>query len=1479
MREEEASHPLSEGQEGRLSQMEDDAADSDFVPGTEEKPQRVSAMRSDRQLSLELLSPSPSPIRSSHPTSSPPQSLSQPIPPYQPQPPSIPQADSLPSEQSSSSSETPSQADREALQKAQAEACDDWLRQWQSSRYAHRQPLRWVYAPLSAGQAAAVSSFVHVLSVPPPSPAELEATWLRFSLPPVVNTEPFFSSLPHYTHHLQSSSAQLAIAHYQSSFASSSSTSAPRSLVQPPPEAVEYLPPFQPLFLSPALPSPPSLNFRPVPPFCPLSLPPLPCFQPRHLQFPCPPVSAQTRIMEYCIPPPSRQQLEAALRAEEQTGNEAQRGSQSSSSSQSSPAVAQRSSPVEQRSAVDAAEEDEEDEGEAVGLPDAEAELLRPASPKHEENFLSTLSYFLPPSGRQRNRLRQPAGPALPSSGSGSSPSKKRARDAEPSASSVSPPPPPLETPELKRPKPLFNLNNNESPARPFLSPKHGQASQLSSSAGESTSLPTFAPTAAQPSASSSEDRQHLSILAVEAHACSRGELLPDPRMDPVCAIVVAVRWDVHGRDDERQEMHCVLLCPFLPQHSAMPAALPSPTLCPPLPFPSSVSCRLFASEAALYSAFISLVRRVDPDLVYSYEIQKNGLGYLAERGRYIGLDLCTELSRVRRDDSRQQWKQRQDGARAGNEPAASAPPPSVQPSTSPPVGPAAAPPAAEGAVEGFASDAGLTSDNAAVRYAFNHSSGLIIAGRIVLNLWRMMRDELKLNIYTYENVCAHVLGLRLPHFTSQVRTRWWKQGLRAWNESREQQQQQQQAAGRGAAAGGRDEGVVGTGGVYRVLCYYLDRCVRSLQLTDCLDLIGRTAELARVFGIKFYSVLDRGSQYRVESMMLRVAKPLNFVLASLSPEQRARQAGMEVIPLVMEPVSRLYVDPVVVLDFQSLYPSMMIAHNICFSTCLGKLPPLRPQGAAAAAEEQVAHQLGGLTVSRSASLLSSLLASSADSLWVSPSGTVFTTPAVRQGVLPLLLRDILQTRVMVKQTMRRAELLHDRPMQRVLNARQFGLKLISNVTYGYTAAGYSGRMPCAEIADAIVSAARLTLEKAVERVEGNRDWAARVVYGDTDSLFVLLEGRTLEQAMRIGREIADDVTRLSPSPVRLQMEKVYMPCMLVAKKRYVGIKHEPGGGAGVLEAKGIEMVRRDGCPALVRIQEKALRLLFQHKDVSLVRRYVERQWSRLYSGQLSVRDCIFAKEVRLGTYKVMPLAAIVATNSIKQDARSAPLYGERVEYVVIDAEGSRLMDKAASPQELLRQPSRCRISASYYIEKQLIPPLSRLFDLLGVSVASWYAQWPRPRRKLYATPLSEAEMAAAAASKGLSVAAGLGVGGRKRTIDHYYASQHCPGCDAVTTRGYCDKCRRDVSGLVLKERLQRRDVEERLQQLQRICRDCIGDGYIGVRAGEEASRLYPLEVECESRDCPVLFRRHEVREQSREVEHRTRLLAEVIRW
>jgi DNA polymerase zeta len=109
----------------------------------------------------------------------------------------------------------------------------------------------------------------------------------------------------------------------------------------------------------------------------------------------------------------------------------------------------------------------------------------------------------------------------------------------------------------------------------------------------------------------------------------------------------------------------------------------------------------------------------------------------------------------------------------------------------------------------------------------------------------------------------------------------------------------------------------------------------------------------------------------------------------------------------------------------------------------------------------------------------------------------MYAKPHLRRGLLGRMLKELLETRVMVKQSMkgvkddkaRHAVALQYKlirltaqfslqALRRVLDARQLGLKFISNVTYGYTSATFSGRMPAVEIADSIVQSGRETLEK-----------------------------------------------------------------------------------------------------------------------------------------------------------------------------------------------------------------------------------------------------------------------------------------------------------------------------------------------------------------------------------------------------------------
>lgn len=671
-------------------------------------------------------------------------------------------------------------------------------------------------------------------------------------------------------------------------------------------------------------------------------------------------------------------------------------------------------------------------------------------------------------------------------------------------------------------------------------------------------------------------------------------------------------------------------------------------------------------------------------------------------------------------------------------------------------------------------------------KWGFNHTSTIRITGRHMINIWRAMRGELNLLQYTLENVAFHLLHRRVPHFTWTDLTKWYTNGKP------------------------RD--------LAKVVSHYMSRAQLDLEILEKNEIIPRTSEQARLLGVDFFSVFSRGSQYKVESLMFRIAKPENFMLVSPSRKQVGGQNALECLPLVMEPQSAFYNSPLLVLDFQSLYPSVMIAYNYCYSTFLGRIVNWRGT-----------NKMGFSEYKRQQRLLELLK----DHINISPNGMMFTKPEIRRSLLAKMLGEILETRVMVKSGMKIDK--DDKALQRLLNNRQLALKLIANVTYGYTSASFSGRMPCSEIADSIVQTARETLEKAIALIHSVKRWGAEVVYGDTDSLFIYLKGRTKDQAFDIGEEIAKTITNMNPRPVKLKFEKVYHPCVLLAKKRYVGFKYEHRNQVEPdFDAKGIETVRRDGTPAEQKIEEKALKLLFRTADLSQVKSYFQGECEKIMKGSVSIQDFCFAREVKLGTYSDKgppPPGALISTKRMLEDARAEPQYGERVPYVVITgAPGARLIDRCVAPEELLENDTS-ELDAEYYISKNLIPPLERIFNLVGANVRNWYDEMPKVQR----IRRVDANLQLLGQSKDLM----------SKTLESYLKTSLCLVCkEKLEFEGaICPKCMADkpLSLLSLRQRLN--NEERKTLDIQKVCQSCSG--------------LSPVdEVRCDSKDCPVFYTR-----------------------
>ncbi|CAE7435480.1 REV3 [Symbiodinium natans] len=793
-----------------------------------------------------------------------------------------------------------------------------------------------------------------------------------------------------------------------------------------------------------------------------------------------------------------------------------------------------------------------------------------------------------------------------------------------------------------------------------------------------------------------------------------------------------------------------------------------------PLEVDPKVLVKEVASEQDVFVTLADIFREADPSVVMGYDIVKGSLGRLISRAQELGIRGFPEaLARAA------------SSARHGAPQALQATAMSSQVADIP------------------GSPAEQTGAPRKLYPPEQVSGGLELPGRLVLNVWRVLRGEAKLPTSSLHTAAQILLGEILPFLPPEALARRWRSSV---------PHRRREAA-------------------ETLLC----KAKCSLRLLDALNVLPRAAETARMLGIDVLSVLSRGSQYRVEGLLTRAAHQERMLLLSPSRSQVAGQRGAECIPLVMEPRSGFYFDPVVVLDFQSLYPSIIIAYNLCFSTCAGRLQDIGAEG-----------RLGVLEAYRQTGLR-------LQDVFVTPNEAVFVKRAKKPGILPRMLHEILQTRIMVKKALKalQKDTGDAEARARLLDARQFGLKMIANVTYGYTGASFSGRMPCVELADAIVQTARRTLERAVRWVEKEVP-GAEVLYGDTDSMFVRLPGRSKDEAFKEGARIAREVTSHNPTPVELQMDKVYWPCCLASKKRYVGHAWtSPSDAAPVFDAKGIETVRRDQCTATQHMLRGALEVFFESRgNLSILKQYIRRHVDRIREGRFNLQDFIFHHEVRPpDEYKGHgPLAA----QAVRRSGVSWPSPGERFSFVIAEGPpGSRLADVAVVPGEVtggrpLQAPEAeagrtpLFLNVEYYLERQIGPALHRLFMLVRgpnglqgqVDIRRWIAEGPRPRRRDVAAISMRSSLFSASAMLS-SMAAG-------------FICQACgqkTGARISGTVGLCGQCQRGGAVERLLEGMSQRGYwEKRVQGCREMCMRC--------------SNSTDIEEDCRSIYCTVFFRK-----------------------
>ena len=458
---------------------------------------------------------------------------------------------------------------------------------------------------------------------------------------------------------------------------------------------------------------------------------------------------------------------------------------------------------------------------------------------------------------------------------------------------------------------------------------------------------------------------------------------------------------------------------------------------------------------------------------------------------------------------------------------------------------------------------------------------------------------------------------------------------------------------------------------------YCLKDTELPIRIMEKLCTFENLVEMAKATWVPLSFLSERGQQIKVMSQIARKARELNFMIPTLFEKiEQPKYEGAT----VLEAQTGAYYKPITALDFASLYPSIMMAHNLCYSTLV-----MNPKYLGLPGVEYETH--GEFTFAQNVCSL-----------------------------LPAVLSDLKKFRKKAKEDMKKFPHMYN-----IYNGKQLAYKISMNSVYGFTGAA-NGMLPCVAIASTTTRRGRQMIQESKEYVEENFP-GAKVRYGDTDSIMVEFDvgDRTgkdaIEYSWLLGERASKQVTQLFKKPNDLELEKVYCPYFLYSKKRYAAKKWTHNGTECVfdeIDIKGLQVVRRDNCPFTRETCERLIDMILESSDPKPPLDYIEERKKQLLGGQISMNKLILSK--RLGdSYKNQNLAHVVVRNKMRERAPgSEPQSGDRVQFVIVEHPNKRakMYEKSEDPNWVTEHPE-IRLDYQYYLKHNFETPVSDLLEPL----------------------------------------------------------------------------------------------------------------------------------------------------------------------
>uniref|UniRef100_UPI00358F10A1 DNA polymerase alpha catalytic subunit n=1 Tax=Myxine glutinosa TaxID=7769 RepID=UPI00358F10A1 len=488
-----------------------------------------------------------------------------------------------------------------------------------------------------------------------------------------------------------------------------------------------------------------------------------------------------------------------------------------------------------------------------------------------------------------------------------------------------------------------------------------------------------------------------------------------------------------------------------------------------------------------------------------------------------------------------------------------------------------------------------------------------------------------------------------------------------------------------------------------------------ALRLACDLNILPLAMQITNIAGNLLARTLQGGRSERNEFLLLHAFHEKNFIVPDKHFNRKAMQEpmvgeegeGTSGKPhlakkkaayaggLVLEPKVGFYDTFILLLDFNSLYPSIIQEYNICFSTV--------DRGSASGSTAKTQGE--------------------ADSEGI----PALPSSDVPKGVLPTEIRKLVERRRQVKQLMKQHDLDADVRMQ--YDIRQKALKLTANSMYGCLGFSFS-RFYAKPLAALITHKGREILMHTKELVQKmNLD----VIYGDTDSIMINSNSRNYDEVLKLGNRVKAEVNKCYRL-LEIDVDNVFSSMLLLKKKKYaaLAVEHSPDGTMQTRqELKGLDIVRRDWCDLAKSAGNFVINQILsnQPRDAILetIQTHLTEIGQQVVSGKIALRQYEINKGLTKDPQdypdkKTLPHVHVALwLNS--QGGRPVKA-GDTISYIICK-DGSNLpaSQRAYSPQQLNQQPS-LTVDTHYYLGQQLHPVILRLCDPIEGIDSAILAQW-----------------------------------------------------------------------------------------------------------------------------------------------------------